>query len=211
MLVGLACPLEVKGQIVCQAQLHQRPRHLVQLLLFFEQGKRPAVVAARLLAGIGQAGLVASLQQVLDRLFALSRQLIVPGDQPQVLADPLPGSGLQPACYLSMVHPAQIQQHRLVGHIPQQRMLKDVLLRAGKGRTLPPEDQLPITDSLKKGGDFLPIEFPSLLCPYLSHGRVPKHPPHHCGSLQKHLFLGWQTVQPGLEHPSERGRYVYPG
>ena len=161
------------------------------------------------MACVGQASLVTGIQQVLYRLFPFPGQFIVPGDQPQILPDPFSGRILQPACHLPMVHPAQLEQHRLVGHIPQQSMLKDVLFRTGKSRTLPAKDQLPVADSLQKGDDCLLVELGSLFGFQLGQRCIPEQPPNHRGSLQEHLFRRGQAVQAGLEHPGQGRRHPY--
>ena len=62
----------------------------------------------------------------------VARHFVMPGNQPQVFLSAVAGIRFQPGGYLGMVDAPQAQQHRIVSHIAQQGMFKDIFICAVK-------------------------------------------------------------------------------
>ena len=166
----------------------------------------------RLTKGADRKSPVSGPTQVIHRLDRLASQLKVPGDQAQVFTDAFTRIRLQPGSHLGMVHPPQTQQHRLIGHIAQNSVLENILLRPCEGRMPTVKDQLaPFHCAQQRPGIAERVGFPRcILCCVLHglHSRIPEHPPHHRGALQERFFVGWQAVEAGLQHTRKRGRHA---
>jgi hypothetical protein len=69
LLIGLARVGRVRGKVVGQTELHQRPRRTLILTRFLQQLQRLLVVGDGLLVGIQPTGTVSGRQEVVDSLF----------------------------------------------------------------------------------------------------------------------------------------------
>ena len=153
---------------------------------------------------MGFVGLLTCPPVPFRRFLHLARPLIVFGNQPGVLAGALAAALHQPRRRPRVIDAPQALEHRLVGHLAQQRVLKEVLPRPRKRRRSAPEYEFPATQRLQGGAD----AWRFTLGAQGPHRLVPEDAPHHRRPLQGRPVGLWQTVQPRLQHPGQRRRHA---
>ncbi len=191
-VVRLASPPEVKSRMVGQAQLHQSPCCLVVVLLLLQEAQRTLVEIDRLLMGVGDASLVARTQQVLGRLVRIFGPFPVVGQQAHLLLDLLGEQALQRLRHLPVKDPPLLLQQAVVGRLPRQLVLEDVLqLR----------DPRPLPDHLLVLERQQVFVQPALLVRNGCQHAVQEDAPDHRGHLQHPLRLLLQAVDARHQHP----------
>jgi hypothetical protein len=110
-----------------------------------------------------------------------SRQLQVLADQAGDLARALATVLDQPVGHQTMIDPPRAFQQAFKGHLPQQGVLEDLLLRIGKSRTLPLEDHFLGVQGGQRSRDSLCF---ALRAAGLRHGLIPELPAYHYSLLK---------------------------